>query len=427
MRITVQIKKAFEFFIQKEQANEVFTKDELEQQTGWKRSTIESYLTKKWNKFVFTTGEGKYRVKGMQGLSIAEFAKLHSQKAQILLRPSEPEFSQKVENLIIKSRESALQAVQIYNNPLSMFRSHGFIVFMIIAWTSIFHAYFENQDKNYFYDGITIDGKGKAWEIRKCLREYYALNNCAKKANLEFLTGLRDEIEHQYLPAIDWEVAGRCQATLINYESFLVEHFGDSYALNETLAFSLQFSRTQQQEKLDAKKKIQSIEYKKIRNFIKEYDSTLPEDILLKTEYNFRVYLIPILGNHAKSADYCVEFIKYDPDNIEEMERYEKDIALIKSRVVQATNVGKYRPSKVAELVAAGIEKTFRVYPEHVKAWKLYKVRPHEKRPEGCNPKYCQFDLAYKEFVYTQGWVDFLIHQLKNEDEYQRLIDYKIN
>ena len=41
-----------------------------------------------------------------------------------------------------KARDSALLAVEAYNKPAVAFKSGGFIVLMVIAWTSLFHAIF---------------------------------------------------------------------------------------------------------------------------------------------------------------------------------------------------------------------------------------------------------------------------------------------
>lgn len=57
----------------------------------------------------------------------------------------------KTREFIQKSRESALLALDIYNRPATSFRSSGFIVMMVIAWTSLFHAIFEEQGVKYFY------------------------------------------------------------------------------------------------------------------------------------------------------------------------------------------------------------------------------------------------------------------------------------
>jgi len=431
MRSTGKIGKAYVFFTEKEKKGEMFTLEDLANSTGWKQSTIESYITKKWSQFVTKETDGKLRVKGISDLPERVFIKMHSQKAELFLDPARPELPGKVETLVQKSREAALLAVQIYNNPTSMFRTHGFIVFITIAWTSIFHAYFESKGQEYYYRDdkgnyiLNESGEKRAWDIRKCLKVFYGSHNCAEKANLEFLVELRDRIEHRYLPAIDTEIVGECQAALLNYEAFLVSNFSDYFALNQSLAFSLQFSTTQTKQQIIAKKRLQSKEYDDIRMFIKQFRANLQEDIFTKPEYCFRVFLVPILGNHAKSADHSIQFIKYDPENQEEMEQYEKDVVFIKSRLIPAVNINTYLPSKVAELVSTRIGKVFRVIPEHVKAWKMYKVRPRERTPEGCKTEFCLFDVVHKDFVYTQAWVDFLTEKLQDDGEYEKLVNYK--
>lgn len=50
--------------------------------------------------------------------------------------------------LLKKSREAALAAVQIFNNPNISFKSESYVVLMIIAWTYLLHAYFRDQKSN---------------------------------------------------------------------------------------------------------------------------------------------------------------------------------------------------------------------------------------------------------------------------------------
>ncbi len=44
------------------------------------------------------------------------------------------------DELIKKSREAILAAVQIYNNPLITFKSEAFITLSMIGWTYLMHA-----------------------------------------------------------------------------------------------------------------------------------------------------------------------------------------------------------------------------------------------------------------------------------------------
>ena len=44
--------------------------------------------------------------------------------------------------LLKKSREAALAAVQIFNNPNISFKSESYVVLMMIAWTYLLHGLF---------------------------------------------------------------------------------------------------------------------------------------------------------------------------------------------------------------------------------------------------------------------------------------------
>jgi hypothetical protein len=46
--------------------------------------------------------------------------------------------------LIAKSREAALSAIRVFNDPMTKFKSESFIVLMIIAWTYLLHAYYRS-------------------------------------------------------------------------------------------------------------------------------------------------------------------------------------------------------------------------------------------------------------------------------------------
>jgi predicted adenine nucleotide alpha hydrolase (AANH) superfamily ATPase len=53
--------------------------------------------------------------------------------------------------LLKKSREAAIAAVQIFNNPNIYFKSELFIVTILISWTYLLHAYFRNKNIEYRY------------------------------------------------------------------------------------------------------------------------------------------------------------------------------------------------------------------------------------------------------------------------------------
>ena len=57
----------------------------------------------------------------------------------------------KKHELLIKSREAMLAAVQIYNNPQITFKSEIFISMAIISWTYLMHTYYANKGIDYRY------------------------------------------------------------------------------------------------------------------------------------------------------------------------------------------------------------------------------------------------------------------------------------
>lgn len=156
----------------------------------------------------------------------------------------------RVKPLIHKSRDAALLAVELYNKPSIKFRTPGYIVMMIIAWTALFHAHFEKEGVKYYYrqkDSTRYkyrDGEKWAWELKRCIKEFFGSDNPPLRLNLEFIIGLRNKVEHRYLPQIDLKVLGECQALLLNYEKTLIDWFGEKFAINENLAIPIFGSST---------------------------------------------------------------------------------------------------------------------------------------------------------------------------------------
>lgn len=126
---------AYDFLVGKEKSGDVFTIDELSQATGWKPNTCKTYPSKRWNKYVERFGD-EYSVSGISYLSKEEFQNIHCQKLLSDIEKSTKSI------LVKKARQFALLAVSVYNNPYSEFKTYGFIVNIIIAYTALFHALF---------------------------------------------------------------------------------------------------------------------------------------------------------------------------------------------------------------------------------------------------------------------------------------------
>jgi len=299
---------------------------------------------------------------------------------------------------------------------------------MIIAYTALFHAVFERKGIEYWYKNINgtpkiIDSDKHAWDISECIKTYYGSNVLPEAENLKFFINIRNKIEHRFIPILDLAFSGKYQALLMNFESLLITEFGTYFALGANLALALQLS-TFSQEQQTVLRKIQTTEYDAIKKYSAEYDAQLPHEITQSLHYSFRAFLIPKIGNHAKSADIAIEFISYDPANPEEMEKYEKQVAFIREKQVQVANQGKLKPKAVVTKVKEKTGIGFTIN-QHTNAWKLYKIRSRTRTPQGCKPEYCQFDDAFKDFIYTEEWVDFLCKKVNNPEEFERIKKYR--
>ncbi len=426
-KIENKIEKSYRFFLEKEKSKKGFKIAELAKVTGWSEVTAKTYLSKKWDSLLEKRGD-EYFVNNISKYNEVEYTKLMSQANKNSQDPFKPGLDEDIERLVIKARESALLALDIYNRPSTMFKSEGFIVMMIIAWTSLLHAIFHKKGVKYNYiedDGKDkyIDGDIKTWELTTCLKEFFKDGNSVVKTNVEFMIGLRNKIEHRFAPKIDNHIGGECQALLLNFDELLTEEFGSYYALKDLMVFPLQTANLRNVGRVEAVKKFQGKHYNEIKEYIDIFREKVSDDVYNDPKFSFRVYLVPKLGNHKNSSDISMEFVKYNPDKPDEIEAQNQLVTLIKEKIVKTGNPDGLKPKQVVEKVAKQIGKNFKIH-HHTQAWKYYKIRPSKFSKNHLN-EHCYSDSAHEDYVYTPAWVEFLIRKLENEEEYQKVISYK--
>ncbi|MEX5440685.1 DUF3644 domain-containing protein [Acinetobacter indicus] len=305
--------------------------------------------------------------------------------------------------LVKKSRESALAAVQIFNNPSMSFKSEAYIVLMIIAWTYLLHAYYRKENVEYRYFETrgtrkkfhkTAKGAYKYWELERCL-------NCDKSPidkdtanNLRFLIGLRHEIEHQMTNRIDDLLSARFQACCLNYNEYLKKYFGDDLGIEKHLSFSLQFSS------IDEEHKEMLIDQeglpKNISSFILDFDQALSDEDFANPKYAYRILFVPKSTNKKGQADKVIEFVKSDSPLAEGLN---KQYAVIKE-----TEKVKYLPGQVvAKMVEEGF--TNINMHRHTKLVKQFDAR---------NPaKGLSVLVADKQYYYYEKWLDTVRAELR--------------
>jgi hypothetical protein len=282
--------------------------------------------------------------------------------------------------LVYKARESALAAVQVFNNPLITFKSEMFIVNMHISWTYLLHAYYRQKGVEYRYvDSVGPSGRRKFGRTKSGAHKYWSLEDClnARESpidkdtsnNLRFLIGLRHEIEHQMTTKIDDLLSARFQACCINFNEYIKKFFGDDLGIDRHLAFSLQFSALSD-EQVTSMDELKETLPSHIGKYIEEFDASLTNNEFQSPKFSYRVIFTQKLVNRRGQADKVIEFIA--PDS-EVAKGINQAYAVIKER-----EKTKYRPSTlVLKIQEAGYPK-FKQY-QHTELWKIENAKDPAK------------------------------------------------
>lgn len=331
-------------------------------------------------------------------------------------------FSESVRSNLDKCRAAAVAAVDVYNRPGPRFRTAHYVVLIVISWTALFHAIFYRKGLKPWYRKsrmkavryVKVDGDPKHWDLAMCLAQYFGGTNPPERANIEFLLGLRNKIEHRHLPHLDAPLYGECQAALMNLEEVLVREFGDNYALTEQLAVSLQFSQKIPSEKRSAARAIASREATSVQEYTEKFRGNLPTAVLNSMKYSFNVFLVPKVVNRQNAADAAVQFVAVDEADSGELERLSKLNVLIKEKHIPVANLHLLRPKQVVQAVSTKRPSLRFTMGMHTDSWRKFNVRPKSdsKTPEKTDSKYCVYDPAHRDYLYTQAWVSFLVREL---------------
>lgn len=325
----------------------------------------------------------------------------------------------KTKNILESSIESALLVVEIYNKPQLPFKLENYVILMVIAWTRLFHAHFNNtMGARYYYkekDGRhykRIDGEKKTWELKTCIKKCSGLKK-EIRSNLIFFIELRNKIEHRHINSceIDEILFGECQALLYNYENTLVEFFGDEYAIGANLAYSLQFSRSRTRSQKESIKMQLSQDVKDFKHFIYNFRDNLDSEIYDTQEFSVKLIQIPKITNSNK-ADYAINFINLDKASDEDRETCDKIHAIIKQKkeFIEVVNFNNHKISEVVDIINDGLLENISIH-DLVCLNKIFSIRPYKdgnQDPFDTISDYCLYDKVHKDYIYTNQYVELI-------------------
>jgi hypothetical protein len=330
-------------------------------------------------------------------------------------------------HILQASKREALIAVDLYNRAASERSLEGFVVHMHLAWLYLHHARFQRDAVDFRYresDGrlfVRVDGEVKTWELSRCLRETFPDDKSPVRANVEFFIKIRNKVEHRYEKLLATALAGKTQAYVLNYEETLTSWFGAKEGLGDDLRFPV-FVSSLTPDAVKALKATYRQLPKKLNNFIREHDASLPPEVAEDWRYDFRVLLLPQTGPKTE-ADAVMRFVREDEMTPEQRQARDVVQNIVRNKLVPVQNKGKHKPGTVARLVSQRLGVKFSNLGHHVPAWRFYNVRPdkHATRPELTDERYCVYDEPHSDYLYTDAWVRKPVKDLADPETFERV------
>lgn len=329
------------------------------------------------------------------------------------------------------SRDEALLAVDLYNQPSRARRLEGFFVHMHLAWLYLFQARYQRDGRGYFYRKANgryekIDGERKTWDLMQFVRTGWLPENEPVRKNLELTIALRNKIEHRFEDSTALATAGYAQALLVNYDADLRGAFGAERSLGESLRFPV-FVGVLTREGAARMAASQQRLPKKISKFLTEFQAPLNSSVVNDPRYEFRLNLFPKTGPKT-DADLALSFVRADDLTAEQREILanldKAGMVIVRDQIREVANADKLKPTAAADAIQAKIPFRFSVYSHFPRAWSALEARPKagDAHPERTRSDLCVFDKPHRDYLYTTAFVDAVVARVGTVEGFREFI-----
>ena len=316
-----------------------------------------------------------------------------------------------------QARASCLEALRVWNDPTSSFRTGAFALLFVTAWNSLALASLQRDGKEWRRldssgEPSLCDGAEQSLDTLELINGAFPdADYRGIRENLSRWVEIRNAVAHRRLPALDYAVIPLAQAGLLKTEDVLVEVFGAEYGLGDKLSVPLQLSGFRDPDVLASRKKLQASLPLDVQAVLdRAYDA--PADLLADPSYMMRVAFIPAVPSSGRSPDVVAYFVRPGevPSELEEtIERY---VVLTKPTA---------RPNFSATRVIDEVQRRTRYKlntNQHAQLSRTLGVRPGSGEPDGTlDVKYAEYITSFKRYLYSQAWIDLLVDKLSSPEE----------
>lgn len=291
------------------------------------------------------------------------------------------------DELLLKAREAMIAAVHTFNSAGLTFRAEIFITSAVIAWTYLLHAWFARAGVDYRYrEGgqvkRTANGADMFWELGRCLRQPGNPVPEGARNNLDFLIGIRHEIEHRSTSRIDDALGAKLQACCINFNEVMQTQFGKHFGLERRLPLALQFVTFDagQRDALKAGRTLPP----NVETMMDAFHAGLTDEQQADPAFAYRVAFVPKVGSKAHRSDAAIEFVKPGTDEARTISRV----------LLKEVDKPRYTAGQIIDRIQADGFPRFN-QTAHTRLWKELDARAADKgfgRPSDYSGSWVWFD-----------------------------------
>lgn len=314
------------------------------------------------------------------------------------------------------ARSSCLEALRVWNDPTSVFRTGAFSLLFVAAWNSLSIAVLQRTGGEWRErddDGEVVRTHGGVERARETGDLVGAalpsIERAGLRQNIEFWIELRNAVAHRFLPALDIMVIPHAQAGLLNFENVLRDLFGPEFGLAESLSVPLQLSGFRDPGVLESRKRMYAALPIEVQAVLSRADSAPPE-LLSDPTYMLRVAFIPTVPASGRSPDAVAYFVRPGevPDELADtLERY---VIVPKPR----RSMAQFRPKHVCAEVTRRTGFVFH-YNHHAPAARALGAWPAVGELDGTvNAVLAEYNSAFKGWLYSQAWIDLVVEAVSD-------------
>lgn len=126
-----------------------------------------------------------------------------------------------IENMLDKSEEAFLMAIEIYNKPTISYRIEGFSYFICNAWELLLKAKMLKDNEEIYYK----DKPNRTISLTNCITHIFTNDKDPIRKNLEIIISLRNTSTHFVIKELESIYLPFMQACVINYSQKLFDFF----------------------------------------------------------------------------------------------------------------------------------------------------------------------------------------------------------